>query len=47
MPFINNITHNPNILGVSFDLTSVREMEQQLRKSEAKVKDLENKLANK
>lgn len=47
VPFINNITHNPNILGVSFDLTSVREMEQQLRKSEAKVKDLENKLANK
>ncbi|MBO7144288.1 MAG: GAF domain-containing protein [Salinivirgaceae bacterium] len=47
VPFINNITHNPNILGVSFDLTSVREMEQQLRKSEAKVKDLENKLAGK
>ena len=47
VPFINNITHNPNILGVSFDLTSVREMEQQLRKSEAKVKDLEKKLAGK
>ena len=44
VPFINNITHNPNILGVSFDLTSVREMEQQLRKSEAKVKDLENRI---
>jgi len=47
VPFINNITHNPNILGVSFDLTSVREMEQQLRKSEERVKDLENKLAGK
>ena len=46
VPFINNITHNPNILGVSFDLTSVREMEQQLRKSEERVKDLENKLAS-
>jgi len=45
VPFINNITHNTNILGVSFDLTMLREMERQLRNSQAKVRDLEDKLS--
>lgn len=47
VPFVNNITNLPNILGVSFDLTTVREMEQQLKDKDDKLKELEEMLKNK
>jgi PAS domain S-box-containing protein len=44
VPFVNNVTKNRNILGVSIDLTAIREMEDKLRESNEKARLLAQKL---
>lgn len=40
VPFVNNVTKNPNILGVSIDHTQMREMETKLKETLTEIEEL-------
>lgn len=44
VPFVNNMSNRPNILGVSIDYTTQRKVEQQLEESNKKIKKLSEQL---
>lgn len=44
VPFVNNITNNRNILGVSIDYTQQRNLEHKLKKSQQEIEDLSQRM---